>query len=311
MQINASKMQPRIAQLQNTKMDDWNDYLYFFKVSECGSLKGAAHVLGVNHSTVFRRINTLEDKLNVRLFERLKSGYILTSAGQEILECVQQMDEQMDAIHRRIQGKDIRLSGYLKISTTDTLGYYWLPHYIKRFKKRYPDIIIDLDIKTRYTNLTKREADIVIPAVNKQPDHMVGRKLSPLYFKMYASAQYLEINGLPKDSGDFVNHRFLLPNEARAGLPANQWLRKLVPENCIEACCDKLSGLYKLAKQDLGITILPHYLGDADSSLVEIMKLPEHCHHAVWILTHPDLRHTARVKAFMQFMYQETAGIEK
>ena len=300
-------MQSTIAIMQ---MDDWNDYLFFFKVAECGSLKAAAKVLNVNHSTVFRRIKTLEEKLDVRLFERLKSGYVLSSAGEEILECVERVDEQMHAIQRKIQGKDIRLSGNLKISTTDTLGYYWLPPYIKRFKKLYPDIIIDLDIKTRYTNLTKREADIVIPAVNKQPDYMVGRKLAPLYFKMYGSAKYLDRYGIPEGTEDFPKHRFLLPNEARAGLPANQWLRKFVPENCIEACSDKLSGLYKLAQQDLGITILPHYLGGADSNLVEIMTLPDHCHHAVWILTHPDLRHTARVKTFMQFMYQETKDLE-
>jgi DNA-binding transcriptional LysR family regulator len=216
----------------------------------------------------------------------------------------------MHAIQRRIHGKDIRLSGYLKISTTDTLGYYWLPPYIRRFKNRYPDIIVDLDINTRYTDLTKREADIVIPAVNRQPEHMVGRRLSPLYFKLYASTEYIARHGAPAGTNDFSNHRFLLPNEARAALPANKWLRKFVPEDCIEACCDKLSGLYKLAKQDLGITMLPHYLGDADSTLVEIMQLPDGCHHEVWILTHPDLRHTARVKAFMQFMHEAASVTE-
>ncbi|MBE0585742.1 MAG: LysR family transcriptional regulator, partial [Desulfofustis sp.] len=126
MQINAIKMQPTIA---FTQMDDWNDYLYFYKVAETGNLKAAAKALGVNHSTVFRRINALEKKLQVRLFERLKSGYTLTSAGEDVLAYARQVDAQMHAIQRRIQGKDIRLSGYLKISTTDTLGYYWLPPY--------------------------------------------------------------------------------------------------------------------------------------------------------------------------------------
>ena len=180
---------------ENAKMHtkgNWDDYLYFLKVAANGSLKAASQELGVNYSSVFRRINGLEERLNVRLFDRLNSGYKVTKAGEEILDRVHQVDEHMHAIQRLIQGKDVHLSGYLKISTTDTIGYYWLPPYIHRFKELYPDIIIDLDIKTRYTNLSKREADIVIPAVNTQPDYMVGKQLAPIYVRLYGATAYLE-----------------------------------------------------------------------------------------------------------------------
>jgi DNA-binding transcriptional LysR family regulator len=269
-------------------------------------MKAAAVELGVNYSSVFRRINSLEERLNVRLFERLKSGYRLTQAGEDILDRVHQVDEQMNAIQRLIEGKDIHLSGYLKISTTDTIGYYWLPPYVARFKKLYPDIILDLDIKTRYTNLSKREADIVIPAVNTQPDYMVGKKLAPIYVRLYGARSYLEQHGTPKTIDEFDQHRFLLPNESLAGLPANKWLRRHVHEKNIVACCDKLTGLFHLARQGLGLTIMPHYVAEADPDMVEVMALPPECNHHLWILTHPDIRFTARVRAFMQFMYQET-----
>ena len=285
---------------------DWNHYLYFLKVAENGNLNSAAVELGVNHSTVFRRINSLEEKLDVRLFERSKGGYTLTKSGEDILERVRQVDEQMYSIQRSLLGKDIRLSGNLKISTTDTIGYYWLPPYVKRFKEHYPEILIDLDIQTRYTNLTKREADIVIPAVNMQPDYMVGRQLSRIYFRLYASTGYQERHGLPDSVEDFENHRFLVPNEALANISASKWLRKHIQDNQVAAASDKLSTLYKFAQQDLGIAPLPHYVGEADDRLVEIMELPDYCHRHVWILTHPDLRNTARIRTFMQFMYQQT-----
>lgn len=288
------------------KETDWNDFQFFLKVASLGSLVAAAEAMGVNHSTVFRRINALEKQMKVRLFERLKTGYVLTKAGEDILDYVQQMEGQMHAIHRKLLGKDIRLSGNLKISTTDTLGYYWLPPFIRRFKALYGDIVIDMDIKTRYTNLTKREADIVIPAVNKQPDYMVGRKLAPIFFRLYASSDYIQHHGRPVKVDDLKVHRFLLPNEALAGLPANKWLRKYVSPKAICATSDKLTGLYKLAQQGLGIAVLPHYVGDADNTMVMLMELPQEYHHDIWILTHPDLRHTARIKAFMQFMYSET-----
>lgn len=285
---------------------DWNYYLYFLKVAENGNLNSAAVELGVNHSTVFRRINSLEEKLDVRLFERSKGGYTLTKAGEDILGRVRQVDVQMYSIQRSLLGKDIRLSGNLKISTTDTIGYYWLPPYVKRFKERYPEILIDLDIQTRYTNLTKREADIVIPAVNMQPDYMVGRQLSRIYFRLYGSRNYLERYGIPDSVEEFGNHRFLVPNEALATISASKWLKKHIQDHQVAAASDKLSTLYKFAQQDLGIAPLPHYVGEADDRLVEIMELPDYCHRHVWILTHPDLRNTARIRTFMQFMYQQT-----
>ena len=304
MQINKPLLQTNIANMQ--KKIDWNHYQYFLKVAECGNLNSASRELGVNHSTVFRRINNLEDTLSVRLFERSRSGYTLTKAGEEIIDGVRQVEEQMYAIQRSLRGKDIKLSGNLKISTTDTIGYYWLPPYIKRFKEHYPEILIDLDIQTRYTNLTKREADIVIPAVNIQPDYMVGRKLAPIFFRLYASKTYIEKNGFPNDVKDFRKHQFIVPNEALANVSASKWLKKYVPDHCVVAASDKLSTLYKLAQQDIGITALPHYVGLSDPLMVEIMELPEYCHRNVWILTHPDLRNTARIKAFMRFMYQST-----
>ena len=244
--------------------------------------------------------------MDVRLFVRLKTGYVLTEAGEEILGQVQRIEDRMHAIDRKLLGKDIRLSGTIKISTTDTLGYYWLPSYIRQFKDEYPNIVIDVDIKTRFTNLSRREADIVIPTVNEQPDYMVGRQLAPIIIGLYASKAYVDRHGKPQKFGDLSSHRILFPNEALAGLPLIKWLRKYVPSKAIVASSDKLTGLYKIAQQGLGITPLPHYVGDSDPDLVKVMDLPQRFHRNIWILTHPDLRHTARIRAFMKFMYQAT-----
>jgi DNA-binding transcriptional LysR family regulator len=93
---------------------NWDDYQYFLKVALLGSLKGAAEALGVNHSTVFRHIDFLEDKMDVRLIERLKAGYVLTEAGEEILEQVRRIEDRMHEIDGNLLGKDIRFSGMIK-----------------------------------------------------------------------------------------------------------------------------------------------------------------------------------------------------
>lgn len=300
MQINTAKTQFRIALMQTTP--DWNDYLFFLKIASCGNLQAAALELGVNPSTAYRRINGLEKRLKVRLFDRFKTGYVLTSAGEDVFSRVCQVEEQMHAIQRIIEGRDSELCGSLKISTTDTLGYYWLPPYIRRFKELYPDIVIDLGIKTSYTDMNRREADIVIPAVNMQPDYMVGRKLFVLFFQLCASKAYIQSYGKPEKPADFSKHKFLLPNETLAGLSASKWIRQMVAEKNIVACSDRFTALYHLARQGLGLTMLPFYVIQRDPEIEPILRLPEHCNHQVWILTHPDLRNSGRVRAFMQFI---------
>ncbi|WP_028580780.1 LysR family transcriptional regulator [Desulfogranum japonicum] len=291
------------------KDNDWNDYLYFLRVAEGGSLKKAASILGVNNSTVFRRINSLEDKLGARLFERLKTGYLLTEAGKEVLQRIQLVEEHMYSVQRIVKGKDENLRGSLKISTTDTIGFYWLPPYIRRFKEQYPEILIDLIINNQFTDLSQREADIVIPAKNRQPDYMVGRKLAPIVFKLCASKEYVGKYGQPEGIEEISTHHFVLPDGYIAGIPSHKWLRNYIGNNQVVACSDKLTGLHRLAQQGLGITLLPEHVIQTDPDLVILMGVPEHLSQEIWMLTHPDLRQVARVKAFFQFMGEATRGL--
>ena len=143
-----------------------------------------------------------------------------------------------------------------------------MPPYIRQFKDEYPHIVIDIDIKTRFTNLSRREADILIPTVNEQPDYMVGRQLAPIIVGLYASKTYVDQYGKPSEVDDLWSHHMLLPNEALAGLPLIKWLRKYVPSEAIAASSDKLTGLYKIAQQGLGIAPLPHYVGDSDPGVI-------------------------------------------
>lgn len=280
--------------------DNWDDYRVFIALAEAGSLLHAGKALGVQHSTVLRRINALEERLSVRLFDRLKTGYVLTASGEKMLETVQHLKDEIYNAERAVLGEDVKLSGTIKISTTDTIGYFWLPEKIAAFKVQYPDIILDIDITTRHRNLTKREADIVIPAVNRQPDTMIGRELKPIIFNLYAHLGYEASNIQPED---YKGHKFLLPNEQIAGIPPNVFIRKHIDEAQIVTTSDKLTGLYHFCKNSLGIAPLPSYVGDKDENLKCVGELPAEIQkNAIWILTHPDLKNTARIKAFMEFM---------
>ena len=280
--------------------ENWDDYRIFIALAEAGSLLQAGKNLGVQHSTVLRRINSLEQRLGVRLFERLRGGYTLTASGERMLATVQHLKEEVTNAERQVLGGDVKLSGSIKISTTDTIGYFWLPPYIKGFKEKYPDITLDVDITTRHINLTKREADIAIPAVNRQPDYMIGRELQKIVFRLYAHQSYQATNVQPDA---YQAHNFLLPNEAIGGIPANRYIRKYIGTKQIAATSDKLTALYQMCKQGLGIAALPSYVAEKDASLKCVGELPASTQkNAIWLLTHPDLKNTARIRAFMEFM---------
>jgi DNA-binding transcriptional LysR family regulator len=293
----------RIAKMHNNV--SWDDYRYFLKVARLGTLTAASQSLKVNHSTVLRRVNALEKKLEARLFERFKSGYVLTESGRDMFNHIQHLEDEILAVERKIKGKDIRYEGKIKISTTDTLGHFWLPPFVKQFKTRYPGILLDIDIRTGFTDLARRQADILICAYNDHPDYMIGKKLAPIAVELYASTAYINAWGRPESIKDLTSHRILVLNEALEGVEFNEWLKRLVPASAIAVSSNMLTGLYSYARQGLGIAPLPIYVGNQDPSLVSVMKIPRRFYHDTWMLTHPDLKNTQRIKAFMGFMYDQ------
>lgn len=289
------------------KKVNWDDYHYFLRVARLGSLNAASKALEVNHTTVLRRINALEKNLEVRLFERFKSGYALTESGQQIFDQIEHIESDFLSVERKVAGKDIKYEGTIKLSTTDTLGQHWLPPYVRKFNNLYPDILLDIDIRTSHTDLTKREADIVIAAVNRHPDYMIGKVLGPIQIRLYASNDYVEKNGQPESLNHLAEHKILILNEELRNIGFNQWLENLVPRSAINLKCNMLTSLYRYALQGLGIAPLPTYVGDRDNRLISIMDIPEEFYGDIWILTHPDLKNSVKIRAFMQFMYNENS----
>ncbi len=286
---------------------NWDDYLYFLRVARLGSLNAASKALRVNHSTVLRRINGLEKKLEVRLFERLKSGYVLTESGREVFSQIMHIEDDFLSLERSVAGRDIRYEGKIRVSTTDTLGQHWLPPYVKKFKEHYPGILLDIVVRNSYTDLAKREADIVISAYNRHPDYMIGKVLAPIEIGLYASVDYVEEFGRPTSPEEIQKHKLLILGDELKNLAVNKWLISLVPKSAISLSSNMFTSLYSYALQGLGIAPLPTYVGDGHSNLIRVMDVPERFFAQIWMLTHPDLRKTKRISAFMQFMYNETS----
>lgn len=278
-------------------MNSWDDLRYFLAVARKGSIRGAATKLNVNHSTVSRRIDAFERNLDARLFERLPNGYFITPAGEEMRKSAERVEAEIDAIDRRIMGRDTRLSGILRVTLHDSLAQKLLMPDLVGFCARFPDIELDLVISNSMADLTRREADVAIRISNDPPGNLVGRQVGRYAVASYASPDYLARHDLSdRGSGaswigwnDHVTHPQWVRESAYPKAPARN--RIFHPLSQMEA-----------AKAGLGMSMLPCFIGDTEPGLRRLPPGTATPSRAIWILTHEDLRHTARIRQFVDFM---------
>ena len=280
-------------------MDSWDDLRYFQAVAETGSLTGARKRLGVNHSTVFRRIKGLEEKLGVRLFERWDTRYQLTGAGELLMVRVEQVAEAIDDVDRMILGGDQTLEGKVRITCPDGFAYYQLPPLLAEFRALYPGIEIELLADSDDLNLSRMEADIALRATNNPPEHLVGRKLMTMPWRLYGSERFSHGQSGVFTAKALSGMPVIGPERALLRLKPMQWLEKHCSADSIVARANTLMGMAALVKAGLGIALLPDDVADG---LPPLGTLDRDFHSDLWLLTHRDLRSNARVKACSQFL---------
>jgi DNA-binding transcriptional LysR family regulator len=276
----------------------WDDLRYVLAVADAGSLAGAARNLGVNHTTVLRRVGAFEKRLGLRLFERLPTGYVLTAGGEEFIAAARHVDDTVTSLERKLAGQDLRLSGSVRVTTTDTLMGSILPEILAEFRAAHPGIDIEVVLSNLMLNLTKRDADVAIRPANDPPETLVGRRVAKIAFAIYANPRYLAKH---RKTDDLAGHQWVGPDDSLAGTSVARWMRSELPESEITLRADSLLGLRQAAQAGLGLAALPCYLGDTSPGLVCVHRPIAAMQTALWILTHQDLRHTARIRAFTEF----------
>ncbi len=275
----------------------WDDLKIFLAIAREGTLAGAARALGVNHSTVFRRLNTFEDTLGVRLFDRLADGYALTLAGEEMRASAERVEQEIERLDRRIAGQDLALEGALTVTTTDTIGRHILGRHLMSFHQAYPGIALDLMLDNQNLNMSKRQADVAVRPTLEPPDTLVGRKLCEVAFAPYVTLAYSTAHDPDRDPLSWVT-----VDETLSHLAAATWFRTEHATAPVTLRANSLDGVYTAAKAGIGACILPCFMGDPDPDFIRLAGPIEGAGSALWLLTHEDLRRTARVRAFMDFM---------
>ncbi len=272
-------------------MNDWDDIRYFLSVSREGSVSGAAKVLGVNHSTVSRRIKGFEERHGVLLFNRLRDGYEMTESADAIFEQAQNIESQSEQISRTLFGQDARLEGPINLTMPHDIFEYCLAPELAQFNKKHPGIEINLMVTKGVRNLASREADLAIRLTPSPPDYLIGRQVSGLQHGVYVASHI-----------DLTQPVGIIIWSGETELP--EWANQYFPNAYISLKVDDLSSMYASVKAGFGVARMPCYMPDSihDTQVVKLNIPIPRSDWSVWVLSHIDLRKTARIKKCRDFL---------
>ncbi|GLS20047.1 LysR family transcriptional regulator [Labrys miyagiensis] len=292
-------------------MQDWNELRLILAIQRSGSLTAAARALLIDHSTAFRRLNTLEARLGVRAFERLPGGvYRATTAGERMAAAAERMEDEALALDRDIAGRDHRLSGRLRVTSSETLAYSRLTRHLAAFRQAHPGILVELAIDNRVLSLSRREADIALRPIRPTEGDLWGRKLAGVAWCFYASPDRVQAMGGAARTPDALAKEALIGwEETTSGIQAADWLARTMPAEPIVYRTSSLVNQLTAAKAGIGMALLPCYLGDGDPGVARALAQPiADLAGELWIVTHADLKGTGRVRAFFDLVGNGLAG---
>ncbi|MBB5206342.1 DNA-binding transcriptional LysR family regulator [Inhella inkyongensis] len=285
------------------RIDDW---LLVTEIAHYGSLVQAAKARSLSHATAFRRLQALEQHLGVRLFDRRAGHYTATAAGEALAEAGRGMQAQAHAALLRVQGEDLRPRGLVRLASTEgVIGALLLPR-LPALQRALPDIQLMASARNDFHNLSQREADLALRPATEPPAHLIGQRIGPLRHAIYAARSKLaRFRRAP-----LAEVPWLALDDSAAGSKALRWLASQVP---LEQVTLRFSGLLAVRSActlGLGLAVLPCFLGDTEPALARLGEPLADCDSELWLLSHPELRETVRVKAVREWLLK-TLGTER
>jgi DNA-binding transcriptional LysR family regulator len=274
-------------------------------IGQAGTLSGGARRLGIDHATAFRRLRAFEARLGVRLFDRARDGYSATPAGEAIIAEAGRFDEVVAGLERRLAGEDLRPSGTVRVTTTDTLVEVLAPH-LAHFRAIHPEIVVELVVANAFLSLTRRDADVAIRPAVEAPEALTGRRVAGVATAIYGLRGAVHV-----DLARLAEQAWIGFDESLLHLQSARWIETHIPADRIVARVNSVLAMRTLAREGIGVTALPAYLGDSDSQLARIHPPLDELASALWLLTHPDLKRVARIRTFLDFMAEALAQLRR
>lgn len=274
---------------------DWNDVRYFLALARLRSIRAAGASLGVSHSTVARRVEALEERLSARLFDRSRDGYALTEAGALMMPAAERIEAEMAALERGVVGQDERLVGEVSVTCCDHYVSRIVMGELRSFCAEYPGIEIDFNTDSRSFDLSRREADIalrILAADVDPPEFLIGTKLAPVTVANYIAVEHADAFDPVTKKGPARWLAFEQRSIVEGMIAASSY-----PELPPWGCFNSLELMVQATLEGIGVVMLPTYVGDSEPGLQRLPQADLRHVAELWMLSHPDLRDNARLRA--------------
>ncbi len=274
---------------------DWDDVRHFLALARTGSVRAAGSLLGVSHSTVARRVEALELRLGVKLFDRHRDGYLLTGAGREMVAGAERVEREMAALERGLAGQDARLEGPVRVTCTDSFIAGILLRILGQLCDAHPGLELELDADAKNLDLSKREADIALRAflpTATPPEHLIGRRLVPITLCNYVGTAHvtrLDPERCARPARWLGSNLSKIMEELAAS--------SSYPEAPTWGTFPSMEVMAEAARAGLGWVMLPTYAGDPHPGLTRLPRSDVRHVADFWLLSHNDLRDNARLRA--------------
>lgn len=284
----------------------WEDLRLIRAIAKGGGLSGAARILGIHHATVLRRLDAFEYRMGIVLFDRKPAGYTPTESGEELAQIAEEIAQEVEGAYRKLAGQDLRLSGTIRLATSDFLAQTLLLPVLRKFRSQYPSIEIETAISPQFASLTKRDADLALRAAKDVPEHLVGKRISNFSYGVYGHKDLVLMQrGIGPEQLDWIGD-----DQTIAHVTTNLWRKRHFPNARIKLRYDSLIGKFTAIRSGLGVGFLPHFLGVSTPGLVCLATEPDIWRLDLWLLTHPDLARMTRVQAFLKTAEATVQGMQ-
>lgn len=281
-------------------MFDWDDLRHLIAVSRHGSTLAAAKALGVNQSTVHRRLAELETRVGLALVKRHPSGYRLSELGETLIGQVLSVETAVMELERKVQALKHDLKGVIRLTCPEpTVSRIVATGLLDRFYERFPGLTVEFVTSDRYLDIAKGEADVAFRSGEPADDSLVGRKICDSVWAIYASRSYVQQHGRPGSIAELADHALIGFDGIMQNHRVAKWLPLAVPNARIVNRNNSMLGTLSAVKAGVGVAPLPTTLGDAEETLIQLLPPVPELTRSWYLLTHPDLRRTPRIAAFV------------
>lgn len=276
---------------------DWDNIRHFLEVTRLGSVRQASQQLGVNQTTVSRRISALESQLGNRLFDRSVNGWMITPLGERLIESAESMSEEAHTIERFVMAESQELRGRLRLTVGDVCTQQLVMPAIEQFVRKYPEVDLEIIATHQGLDLAAREADIAVRATDNPPDNLIGQRIATMAFAIYGTKTLLS---------RVSEHDVSVPCITWVGDSQTRapWIKRSFPNASRIYRTSELGIMLDMTKRGLSIAQLPCIMGEKEPDLFQIPAKYIEPGWGLWLLSHVDLRTTARVRIFRDFLLQ-------